>query len=141
MKRPWKIVCNTAETVIWQWRDTQSIIVKIDRGPTGKWWGISHFGNWHFPMPGTRTYRLGQFTSRTAALRGARAWMKANPDADYVAPLTRAERHAIQDATDAIKRGLPALVRKTYKHLAAARRKANIQRYGKPDAFSKRSKP
>ena len=46
-----------------------------------------------------------------------------------------AERKAIQEATDAIKTGLPLLVKKTYKHLAAARRKANIKRYGKPDAF------
>lgn len=136
MKRPWKIVCNTAETVIWQWRDTHSIIVKIECNENvGEWWGTSHFGNWHFPMTGTRTFRLGRFTSRTAAIKGARAWMKANPDADYVKPVTPAEQKAIQEATDAIITGLPLLVKTTYKHLAAAQRKANIQRYGKPDAF------
>ena len=58
MKRPWKIVCNTAETIIWQWRDTQSIIVKIERNRNiGKWWGTSHFGNWHFHVPGTRVFK------------------------------------------------------------------------------------
>ncbi len=55
--------------------------------------------------------------------------------------MTPAERKAIRKATDAITTGLPLLVKTTYKHLAAAQRKANIQRYGKPDAFSKRSKP
>ena len=136
IKRPWKIVCNTAETVIWQWRDTQSIIVKIERNQNiGQWRGTSHFGNWHFHVPGTRVFRLGAFRSRTAAIKGARAWMKANPDADYVKPLTPAERKAIRKATDAITTGLPLLVKTTYKHLAAAQRKANIQRYGNPDAF------
>jgi len=134
MKRPWKIVYRTAETVIWQWRDTECIIVRIERGANGEWRGASHFGNWHFHVPGTRVFRIGSFTSRTAALRGARAWMKANPDADYVTPLTPSERGAIQEAKDAVKTRLP-LSGKARKHLATARRKANLTRYGKPDAF------
>ena len=33
--------------------------------------------------------------------------MKANPDADYVTPLTPSERGAIQEAKDAVKTRLP----------------------------------
>ena len=83
MARPWKLVHNTPDTIIWQRRDTDSIIVRLNKQPSGQWTGVSHFGNWHFPVPGWTIYYLGPFKSRTAAIHGAREWMKANPDASY----------------------------------------------------------
>lgn len=70
-KRPWRLVYSTSTKVIWQRRDIDSIIVRIEGSRYGNWSGMSYFGNWHFPVPEWRIYRLGPFSSRTAAIRGA----------------------------------------------------------------------
>jgi hypothetical protein len=49
--------------------------------------------------------------------------------------LTEAERAARRRAEDALRAGLP-VCSKTRRHLAAARRKLNLQRYGNADAFT-----
>ena len=50
--------------------------------------------------------------------------------------LTKAERRAMWEAEDALRIGQPeCLTDATRHHLATALRKANLERYGKPNAF------
>ncbi len=56
-KRPWKIVHNTPDSIIWQQREFKSIIVRLDRQQDGEWTGFSHFGNWMFPAT-PKHYRI-----------------------------------------------------------------------------------
>lgn len=81
--RPWRRVHCSEHTIIWQRRDCDSVVVRLNKQSSSQWTGVSYFGNWHFPVPGWTVYYLGPFKSRTAAIRGAHEWMNENPDASY----------------------------------------------------------